>query len=157
MDRLSHYELVERLGEGGMGVVYKARDLRLGRWVAVKVLAPGKAPDPERRARFVKEARAASALDHPNVLTVHEIGCEDGVDFIVTEFLPGRTLERLLPRGGLPPREALRYAVPIADALAAAHAAGVVHRDVKPANVMVTDSGLVKVLDFGLAKLVEPA
>ncbi len=156
MDRLSHYELVERLGEGGMGVVYKARDLRLGRWVAVKVLAPGKASDPERRARFVKEARAASALDHPNVLTVHEIGCEDGVDFIVTEFLPGRTLETLLPRGGLPPREALRIAVPIADALAAAHAAGVVHRDVKPANVMVTDSGLVKVLDFGLARFVDP-
>jgi len=156
MDRLSHYELVEQLGEGGMGVVYKARDLRLGRWVAVKVLAPGKASDPERRARFVKEARAASALDHPNVLTVHEIGCEDGVDFIVTEFLPGRTLEKLLPRGGLPPRSALRYAVPIADALAAAHAAGVVHRDVKPANVMVTDSGLVKVLDFGLARYVDP-
>ena len=157
MDRLSHYELVEQLGEGGMGVVYKARDLRLGRFVAVKVLAPGKASDPERRQRFVQEARAASALDHPNVLTVHEIGTEDGVDFIVTEYLPGKTLAQLIPRHGYPPREALRYAVPIADALAATHAAGVIHRDLKPANVMVTDAGLVKILDFGLAKLVDPA
>ncbi len=157
MDRLSHYELVEQLGEGGMGVVYKARDVRLGRFVALKVLAPGKASDPERRQRFVKEARAASALDHPNVLTVHEIGCEDGVDFIVTEYLPGKTLAQLIPRHGLPPREALRYAVPIADALAATHAAGVIHRDLKPANVMVTDSGLVKILDFGLARFVDPA
>ncbi len=156
MDRLSHYELLEQLGAGGMGVVYRARDLRLGRWVAVKVLAPGETADPERRARFVKEARAASALNHPNVLTVHEVGCEDGVDFIVTEYLPGRTLEKLIPKHGLPPREALRIAVPIAHALAAAHAAGVVHRDVKPANVMVTDSGLVKVLDFGLARFVDP-
>ncbi len=157
MDRLSHYELVERLGEGGMGVVYKARDVRLGRFVALKVLEPGKASDPERRQRFVNEARAASALDHPNVLTVHEIGCEDGVDFIVTEYLPGKTLAQLIPRQGLPPREALRWAVSIADALSATHAAGIVHRDLKPANVMVTDSGLVKILDFGLARFVDPA
>src|SRR5574340_886533 len=108
MDRLSHYELVEQLGEGGMGVVYKARDLRLGRWVAVKVLAPGKTSDPERQQRFVREARAASALAHPNVLTVHEIGSEDGVDFIVTEYLPGRTLAQLIPKHGLPPPEADR-------------------------------------------------
>ncbi|MFN7989657.1 MAG: protein kinase [Thermoanaerobaculia bacterium] len=157
MDRLSHYELVEQLGEGGMGVVYKARDVRLGRFVALKVLAPGRVSDPERRQRFVTEARAASALDHPNVLTVHEIGSEDGVDFIVTEYLPGKTLAKLIPRHGFPPAEALRYAIPIADALAAAHAAGVIHRDLKPANVMVTDAGLVKILDFGLAKLVDPA
>ena len=157
MDRLSHYELLEQLGEGGMGVVYKARDVRLGRFVALKVLAPGKASDPERRQRFATEARAASALDHPNVLTVHEIGCEDGVDFIVTEYLPGKTLAQRIPRQGFPPREALHYAVPIADALAATHAAGVIHRDLKPANVMVTDAGLVKILDFGLAKLVDPA
>jgi serine/threonine protein kinase len=102
---------VEPLGEGGMGVVYKARDVRLGRWVAVKVLAPGKASDPERRLRFVQEAKAASALDHPNVLTVHEIGSEDGVDFIVTELVPGKTLARLIPPHGLPTHEALRYAV----------------------------------------------
>jgi eukaryotic-like serine/threonine-protein kinase len=157
MDRLSHYELVERLGEGGMGVVYKARDPHLDRFVAVKVLAPGKAADPERRQRFVQEAKAASALNHPNVLTVYEIGSEGDIDFIVMEYIPGKTLERLIPRNGLPPREALRYAVPIADALAATHAAGVIHRDLKPANVMVTETGLVKILDFGLAKLVDPA
>ena len=152
---ISHYELVEQLGEGGMGLVYKARDLRLGRFVAVKVLAPGKASDPERRRRFAQEAKAASALDHPNVLTVHEIGHEDGVDFIVAEYVPGRTLAQLLPRHGLPPAEALRLAIPIADALAATHAAGVIHRDLKPANVMVSDSGIVKILDFGLARFVD--
>ncbi len=157
MERLSHYELVEQLGEGGMGVVYKARDTRLGRYVALKVLPPGKASDPERRQRFVQEAKAASALNHPNILTVHEIGCEDGVDFIVTEYVAGQTLARLLPLRGFPPLQALRYAVPIADALAATHAAGVIHRDLKPANVMVTDSGLVKILDFGIAKLLDPA
>lgn len=156
MNRLLHYELVEQLGEGGMGVVYKARDTRLGRFVAVKVLAPGKASDPDRRQRFAREARAASALAHPNVLTVHEIGSQDGVDFIVTEYVPGTTLERLIPPRGLPVREALRWAVPIADALAATHAAGVIHRDLKPANVMVTDAGLVKILDFGLARFVDP-
>jgi len=102
-------------------------------------------------------ASAASALDHPNVLTVHEIGCEDGVDFIVTEDLPGKTLAQLIPKQGLLPREALRYAVQIASALAATHAAGVIHRDLRPANVMVTDSGLVKILDFGLARFVDPA
>lgn len=156
MNRLSHYELVERLGEGGMGVVYKARDTRLGRFVAVKVLAPGTTSDPDRRQRFAREARAASALAHPNVLTVHEIGVEDGTDFIVTEYVPGKTLARLIPSRGLPARDALRWAVPIADALAATHAAGVIHRDLKPANVMVTDAGLVKVLDFGLARFVNP-
>ncbi|MBK9373936.1 MAG: PD40 domain-containing protein [Holophagales bacterium] len=156
-ERLSHYELLERLGEGGMGVVYKARDARLGRFVAVKVLPPGKASDPERRQRFVQEAKAASALNHPNILTVHEIGVEAGVDFIVTEYVAGQTLARLLPLKGLPPLQALRYAVPIADALAATHAAGIIHRDLKPANVMVTDSGLVKILDFGLARFVDPA
>lgn len=156
MNRLLHYELVEQLGEGGMGVVYKARDNRLGRFVAVKVLAPGKASDPDRRQRFAREARAASALAHPNVLTVHEVGSEDGVDFIVTEYVPGTTLARLIPPRGLPAREALRWAVPIADALAATHAAGVIHRDLKPANVMVTDAGLVKILDFGLARFIDP-
>ena len=156
MNRLLHYELVEQLGEGGMGVVYKARDTRLGRFVAVKVLAAGKASDPDRRLRFAREARAASALAHPNVLTVHEIGSEDGVDFIVTEYVPGKTLAELIPPRGLPAREALRWAVPIADALAATHAAGVIHRDLKPANVMVTDAGLVKILDFGLARFIDP-
>ena len=156
MNRLLHYELVEQLGEGGMGVVYKARDTRLGRFVAVKVLAPGMASDPDRRQRLAREARAASALAHPNVLTVHEIGSEGGVDFIVTEYVPGKTLAQLIPPRGLPAREALRWAVPIADALAATHAAGVIHRDLKPANVMVTDAGLVKILDFGLARFIDP-
>ncbi|MBK9373939.1 MAG: PD40 domain-containing protein [Holophagales bacterium] len=156
MNRLLHYELVEQLGEGGMGVVYKARDTRLGRFVAVKVLAPGKASDPDRRQRFAREARAASALAHPNVLTVHEIGSEDGVDFIVTEYVPGKTLAQLIPPRGLPVREVFRWAVPIADALAATHAAGVIHRDLKPANVMMTDAGLVKILDFGLARFIDP-
>ncbi|MBK9373991.1 MAG: serine/threonine protein kinase [Holophagales bacterium] len=147
MEKLSHYELVEQLGEGGMGVVYKARDIRLGRFVAVKVLAPGKASDPERRARFIKEARAASALDHPNVPTVHEIGARTAS----TSSSPSTSREdsrAAHSEAGPPPREALRYAVPIADALAATHAAGVIHRDLKPANVMVTDAGLVKILDW---------
>ncbi len=112
MESLAHYELLEPLGEGGMGVVYKARDARLGRCVAVKVLPAGKASDPERRQRFVQEAKAASALNHPNVLTVHEVGTERGVDFIVTEYVKGKTLAELIPRQGLPPGEALRLAEP---------------------------------------------
>ena len=154
---ISHYEVVEKLGEGGMGVVYKARDSRLKRLVALKVLPPEKVADPERKRRFVEEAQAASALNHPNIVTVHDIGQSDGVDFIAMEYVEGHTLGELIGRRGLKLHEALRIATQIADALAKAHAAGIVHRDLKPGNVMVTPEGRVKVLDFGLAKLTETA
>ncbi|MGO9261626.1 MAG: serine/threonine-protein kinase [Bryobacteraceae bacterium] len=152
---LSHYEILEKLGQGGMGAVYKARDTRLGRMVAIKVLLPGKASDPERRQRFMQEAKAASALNHPNIVTVHDIGSEDDVDFIVMEYIAGKPLNRVIPRQGMRLVEALECAIPIADGLAKAHAAGIIHRDLKPGNVMVGEDGTVKLLDFGLAKLVE--
>ncbi len=155
MERLSHYEILEKLGEGGMGVVYKARDTRLDRFVALKVISPDPKADPDRRHRFVLEAKAASALNHPGIVTVHEIAREGDVDFIVMEHVPGRTLDQLIPRDGMRVRDALACGVQIADALAAAHAAGIVHRDLKPANLMITEAGRVKVLDFGLAKLRE--
>ena len=153
---IAHYTIVEKLGEGGMGVVYKARDMHLDRFVAIKVLPPEKLADPERKRRFVQEAKAASALNHPNIITVHDITSEAGIDFIVMEFISGKTLDQLIPRKGMRLAETLKCAVQVADALAAAHAAGIVHRDLKPGNVMVTESGLAKVLDFGLAKLTEP-
>jgi serine/threonine protein kinase len=155
MRTVSHYELIEKLGEGGMGVVWKARDTRLDRLVAIKFLPPDKTSDPERKRRFAQEARAASALNHPRIVTIHDIDHADGADFIVMEFLGGKTLEQLIPPKGMKVIDALRYAIQIADALAAAHAAGIVHRDLKPANVIVSDAGQVKVLDFGLAKLQE--
>ncbi len=148
---LDHYRIECKLGEGGMGVVYKARDTHLDRPVAIKVLPPGKVADPGRKQRFVQEAKAASALNHPNIVTIYDIRSEGGVDFIVMEYIEGRTLERR------PLREVLRCAIQIADALAAAHKAGIVHRDLKPSNIMVTEEGRVKILDFGLAKLLEPA
>ena len=154
---ISHYEITEKLGEGGMGVVYKARDSRLKRFVALKVLPPEKVTDPERKQRFVQEARSASALNHPNIVTVHDIDQSDGVDFIAMEYVEGKTLGELIGRKGLKLSEALKYAIQVADALAKAHAAGIVHRDLKPGNVMVTVEGRVKVLDFGLAKLTEAA
>ena len=151
---IGHYEILEKLGQGGMGVVYKARDTQLDRFVAIKILAPDKAANPERKLRFVQEAKAASALNHPNIVTIHEIGSEAGADFIVMEFIAGRTLDRLIPRGGLKLAELLKIAIPVADALARAHAAGIVHRDLKPGNIIVGEDGQVtKLLDFGLAKL----
>jgi len=153
---IAHYRVLEKLGEGGMGVVWKARDTRLDRLVAIKTLPPERTRDPERRARFIREARAASALNHPNIVTIHEIDREGDADFLVMEFIAGRTLGQLIPLGGMRLSEVLKYAVQIADALTAAHAAGIIHRDLKPGNIMVTTSGLVKVLDFGLAKLIEP-
>jgi serine/threonine protein kinase len=153
--RLGPYEILAPLGSGGMGEVYRARDPRLGREVAVKVLPAERLSDPVRRARFVQEARAASALNHPNIVTIHEIESAEGVDFIVMELVAGKTLDALIPRHGMRLGEVLRIAIPLADALAAAHAAGIVHRDLKPANVMVTPEGVVKVLDFGLAKLTQ--
>jgi serine/threonine protein kinase len=133
-----------------MGVVYKALDTRLHRIVAIKVLAKDRAD--EHRARFLREARAASALNHPAIVIVHDIGTEDGTDFLVMEFVDGRPLSEIIPGGGMPLRNALHYAAQVADALGAAHAAGIVHRDLKPANVMITGDDRVKVLDFGLAK-----
>ncbi len=150
---ISHHSIVEKLGEGGMGVVYKARDTHLDRYVAIKVLPAEKVADPDRKRRFVHEAKAASALNHPNIIHVYDIDQAEGTDFISMEYVDGRTLDKLIPPNGMPPSETVKYAVQIADALAAAHTAGIVHRDLKPANVMVTEKGLIKVLDFGLAKL----
>jgi serine/threonine protein kinase/Tol biopolymer transport system component len=152
---ISHYDITEKLGEGGMGVVYKARDNHLHRSVALKVLPPERVADPERKRRFVQEARTASALNHPNIVTVYDIDQAEGVDFIAMEHVEGKTLDAFIGRKGLKLNEALKYAIQIADALAKAHAVGVVHRDLKPGNVMVTEDGRVKVLDFGLAKLTE--
>jgi eukaryotic-like serine/threonine-protein kinase len=152
---IAHYRILEKLGEGGMGVVYKARDTHLDRFVAIKVLPSEKVADPERKQRFVQEAKAASALNHPNIVTIYDIDQAEGIDFIAMECIPGKPLDDLVPRKGLQLKTALKYSVQIADALTTAHAAGIVHRDLKPGNVMVTESGLVKVLDFGLAKLTE--
>jgi len=152
---IGHYTVSEKLGEGGMGVVYKALDTRLERTVALKVLPADKLADTDRKRRFVQEAKSASALNHPNIITIYDINTADGVDFISMEYVAGRTLDRIIPRQGMRAAEALRIAVQISDALAAAHAGGIVHRDVKPGNIIVADSGLVKVLDFGLAKLTE--
>ena len=152
--QLSHYRLVERIGAGGMGVVYRAVDTGLDRPVALKVI--GHVSDPDRRQRFVKEARAAAAFNHPNIVTIYEVDAHDGIDFIVMELLSGESLDRRIRPGGLPLADGLGYAEQIACALEAAHAAGIVHRDIKPANVMVTESGQVKVLDFGVAKVMAP-
>ena len=154
---ISHFEVLEKLGEGGMGVVYKARDLVLGRMVALKVLLARQLADPERRRSFIQEARAASALNHPNIVTIYEISESDGVDFIAMELIQGKTLTELTRGKGLRLEDALHYGVQMADALSKAHLGGIIHRDLKPANVMVTPDGLVKILDFGLAKLTEPA
>ena len=152
---VGHYELLEKIGEGGMGVVYRARDLVLNRFVAMKLLPQGAGLDDDRKRRFLQEAQAASALNHPHIVTIYEIGMAPPQEFIAMELVPGRSLEALIGPNGLPVRQALDYALQIADALAVAHAAGIVHRDIKPGNVIVTDAGLAKVLDFGLAKLVE--
>ena len=152
---IAHYEVKEKLGEGGMGVVYRAQDAHLDRSVAIKVLPPEVVSDPERKRRFVQEAKSASALNHPNIIHIYDIDRADGIDFIAMEYVRGKTLAQLIKRKAIKIGEALKYAVQIADALAAAHAAGIVHRDLKPANIMVTEQGLVKVLDFGLAKLTE--
>ena len=150
--RISHYEVIETLGSGGMGVVYRAHDVTLDRDVALKVL-PGDRPRSENaRRRFRREAMAASALSHPNIITIYEISNDADLDFIVMEYVRGRTLTSLIKSRSLSLEEALQYAVQISDALAKAHAAGVIHRDMKPGNIMITDDGLVKILDFGLAK-----
>ena len=152
---LLHYRILEKIGEGGMGAVYKAQDTHLDRLVAIKVLPAAKTSDPDRKQRFVQEAKAASSLNHPNIIVVHDIALESGHDFIVMEYVEGKTLDQLIGRKGMRLNEALGYAVQVADGLAKAHAAGIVHRDLKPTNIMVTPEGRVKILDFGLAKLTE--
>jgi Tol biopolymer transport system component len=151
--RLGPYEILSPLGAGGMGEVWRARDPRLGREVAIKVLPEELSSDRERLKRFEREARSASALNHPNIVTIHEIGDEDGRFFLVMEHIEGQTLRELILEGPLPPRRLLSIACQIADGLGRAHESGIVHRDLKPENVMVTKDGLVKILDFGLAKL----
>ena len=152
---LGHYQILEKLGSGGMGEVFKARDTRLNRLVAIKVLPPDKVSNPDRKRRFIQEAQAASALNHPNIVVIHDIHEEFGVDYMVMEFIEGKTLEAAIPRQGMRLGEALKIAIPVADGLAKAHSAGIVHRDVKPSNIMIADDGRVKILDFGLAKLSE--
>lgn len=152
---LSHYRIVSKLGAGGMGEVYLAEDSRLARRVALKVLPESIAGDTERLLRFEREAQAASALNHPNILTVHEFGEDRGVHFLASEFVAGKTLRELIAEGSIPLEDALDLTIQIASALQAAHAAGIVHRDIKPENVMIREDGYVKILDFGLAKIFE--
>ena len=146
---LDRYKIESKLGEDGMSVVYKARDTHLDRVVAIKVLPPDKVADPDRKQRFVQEAKAASALNHPGMVTVHDIRSDAGIDFIVMEYAGSRTLDRIIPAKGLGITQALRYGVQIADALAKAHEAGIIHRDLKPSIVIVTDEDRVKILDTG--------
>ena len=140
-----------------MGEVYRAQDTRLQRTVAIKILPAHLSSQADLHARFAQEAKSISGLQHPNICVVHDIGSQDGVDFMVMEYVSGQTLDKLIPSGGMATDQAIRYAIQVADALTRAHSAGIVHRDLKPANIMVDDSGLVKVLDFGLAKLAVPA
>ena len=148
------YQVIALVGSGGMGEVYKARDTRLNRDVALKVIRVDRLGDSESRHRFLREARAASALNHPNIVSIHDILPVGDADALVLEYVSGKTLAQLIPRHGLRVSEGLRWAIQMTDALSAAHKAGIIHRDLKPGNIMVTESGTVKLLDFGLAKLV---
>jgi non-specific serine/threonine protein kinase len=152
---ISHYRVVERLGEGGMGVVYRAEDLRLGREVALKFLRPDVAVDARPLERLRLEARTASALNHPHICTVHDIDDHDGQSFIVMELLEGTTLRERLREGPLAPEAVVDAGVQISSALAAAHGKGIIHRDIKPGNVFLTQDGRIKVVDFGIAKLTQ--
>ena len=156
-ETLGPYRIIGPLGAGGMGEVYVARDPSLGRTVAIKVLPQRFSGDRESLSRFTREARSASALNHPNIVTIHEVGTDGGTPYIVMEHIEGSDLRTLLRSGPPPNRRTLNIAAQIADGLAAAHEKGIVHRDLKPENVMVTKDGFVKILDFGLAKLIAPA
>jgi serine/threonine protein kinase len=155
--RLSHYLIVEKIGAGGMGVVYRAHDEQLDRDVAIKVLPRGSLADETARKRFRKEALSLARLNHPNIATVHDFGTQDGVDFLVTEYIAGITLDVKLARGPLPMPEVVRLGAQLAAGLAAAHQQGVIHRDLKPGNLRVTTDGRLKILDFGLAHLMPQA
>src|SRR5580765_2084565 len=154
--RIGTYEIVGPLGSGGMGEVYRAKDSRLGREVAVKVLPADVASSPDRLARFEREARTIASLNHPNIVTLYTVEDADGVRFLTMELVEGQTLSTFVSPGGLPLAQFLDLAIHMTDALGAAHEKGVIHRDLKPANVMVTRDGRVKVLDFGLAKMMRP-
>src|ERR1019366_4346461 len=153
---LGHYRIVEKIGAGGMGEVYRAHDEHLARDVAIKVLPPGTLIDESARKHFHKEALILSQLNHPNIATIYDFDTQQGVDFLVMEYIPGITLSEKVAAGPLAEKEVLRLGVQLAEGLSAAHEHGVVHRDLKPGNVRVTADGRVKILDFGLAKLVGP-
>ena len=155
--RIGPYEIQSLLGAGGMGEVYRAKDMRLGRDVALKIVVESFAREPDRLRRFEQEARAVAALNHPNILAIHDIGQHDGSPFLVSELLDGESLRAVLDRGALPQRKTIEYGVQIAQGLAAAHEKGIVHRDLKPENIYVTKDGRIKILDFGLAKLTQSA
>jgi serine/threonine protein kinase len=150
---VSHFQILEKIGQGGMGVVYKALDLDLKRSVALKILPPEYTADPKRKHRFIQEAQAASALNHRNIVTVYEIGSANGMDYIAMEFIDGTPLQRTIPSGGMEISHVLNFAIQIGEALAKAHQNGILHRDLKPGNIMVNQEGEIKIVDFGLSKL----